>query len=142
MSLTYLPPNIRELLKGYVTKCRLQELPASFTNRPAGNLHITNQGVPITYKHRDTGEILQVNTYQWKSAHKLQSVVVASGKSLPEPVIIVPSRKGSTELKIWKGEHNDGDDNVPCPIYKVFGKGKCSGSTPYWRALLFADRLW
>jgi hypothetical protein len=119
---TQLPPNVKDLLKGYVGKFRLQELPASFTNRNASGLRMTIQGVPITYKHRDTGEILQVDTYPWKSADKLQSVVVASGKSLSKPVIIVPAQKGSSELKIWRGKNNNDDDGSGCPIYKEFGR--------------------
>jgi hypothetical protein len=55
-------------------------------------------------KHRDTGETLKIDTYPWKSAYKQQLVVVASGRSLQEPVIIVPAQRGDTELKIWKGK--------------------------------------
>jgi hypothetical protein len=125
MTLAKLPLNVRNLLKDYVGEFRLKELPASFTQRTHTGLHFTTQGVPIKYKHRDTGETLKVDTYPWKSAHKQQSVVVASGRSLQEPVIIVPAQRGGTELKIWKGEKsNIDDDAVPCPIYKEFGRGR------------------
>ena len=128
MTLAKLPLNVKNLLKDYVGEFRLRELPASFTQRTPIGLHFTTQGVPIKYKHRDTGETLKVDTYPWKSAHKLQSVVVASGRSLQEPVIIVPAQRGSTELKIWKGEKSSADDDgVPCPIYKEFIRGKSSG---------------
>jgi hypothetical protein len=122
MSQTQLPPNIQDLLKSYVGQHRLRELPSCFTKWPATDVHRTKSGVPITYKHRDTGEILKVSSYAWQSARKVQSVVVASGKSLAEPVIIVAARKGSRELKIWKGESNDHDD-YECPIYKECGSG-------------------
>jgi hypothetical protein len=128
MTLAKLPLNVKNLLKDYVGEFRLHELPASFTQRTHTGLHFTTQGVPIKYKHRDTGEILKVDTYPWKSARKHQSVVVASGKSLEEPVIIVPAQRHSTELKIWKGEGADIDDNgSPCPIYKEFDRSKSSG---------------
>jgi hypothetical protein len=81
-------------------------------------------------KHRDTGETLKIDTYPWKSAYKQQLVVVASGRSLQEPVIIVPAQRGGTELKIWKGEKSNIDDDdvvVPCPIYKEFDRGGFSG---------------
>jgi hypothetical protein len=128
MTLAKLPLNVKNLLKDYVGEFRLQELPASFTQRTPTGLHFTTQGVPIKYKHRDTGETLKVVTYPWKSAHKQQSVVVASGRSLQEPVIIVPAQRGSTELKIWNGEKsNIDDDDVPCPIYKEFDRGRFGG---------------
>ena len=128
MTLAKLPQNVKNLLKDYIGEFRLQELPASFTQRTPTGLHFTTQGVPIKYKHRDTGETLKVDTYPWKSAHKQQSVVVASGRSLQEPVIIVPAQRGGTELKIWKGEKSNTDDDVvPCPIYKEFGRGRFSG---------------
>jgi hypothetical protein len=128
MTLAKLPLNVKNLLKDYVGEFRLHELPASFTQRTPTGLHCTTQGVPIKYKHRDTGETLKVDTYPWKSAHKHQSVVVASGRSLQEPVIIVPAQRGSTELKIWKGEKSSIDnDGVPCPIYKEFNRDKSSG---------------
>ena len=129
-----LPPNVRHLLTDYIGQFRLKELPAPFTQRNTSLLHKTTQGVPIVYKHRDTGETLQVHSHPWKSAHKLQSVVIASGKSLPEPVIIVPEQRGSTELRIWKGEYSDHHE-TQCPIYKVFDRGKLSrsvsGSLPH-----------
>jgi hypothetical protein len=130
MTLAKLPLNVKNLLKDYVGEFRLQELPASFTRRTSTGLHFTTQGVPIKYKHRDTGETLKVDTYLWKSANKQQSVVIASGRSLQEPVIIVPAQRGGTELKIWKGEKsniNDDDDVGPCPIYKEYGRGRFSG---------------
>jgi hypothetical protein len=128
MTLAKLPPNVKDLLKDYVGEFRLHELPASFTQRTSTSLHLTTQGIPIKYKHRDTGETLKIDTYPWKSAHKRQSVVVASGSSLQEPVIIVPAQKGSTELKIWKGEKNNiSDDGGSCPIYKEFDRIKLSG---------------
>jgi hypothetical protein len=128
MTLAKLPLNVKNLLKDYVGEFRLQELPASFTRRTSTGLHFTTQGVPIKYKHRDTGETLKVDAYPWKSAHKRQSVVVASGRSLQEPVIIVPVQRGDTELKIWKGEKSNIDDNVvPCPIYKEYDRGRVGG---------------
>ena len=128
MTLAKLPLNVKSLLKDYVGEFRLQELPASFTQRTPTSLHFTTQGVPIKYKHRDTGETLKIDTYPWKSANKQQLVVVASGRSLREPVIIVSAQRGGTELKIWKGgKSNIDDDVVPCPIYKEFDRGRFSG---------------
>jgi hypothetical protein len=128
MTLEKLPPNVKNLLKDYVGEFRLRELPAVFTLRTHTGLHFTTQGVPIKYKHRDTGETLKIDTYPWKTAHKKQSVVVASGSSLEEPVIIVPAKRCSTELKIWKGEKSDiSDDGGSCPIYKEFDRIKLSG---------------
>jgi hypothetical protein len=124
-----LPPNVHDLLRAYIHHSGLRELPLPFTLRNATALHTTTHGVPITYKHRDTGETLQVNSYPWNSPTKKQQVVVATGRSLPEPVIIVPLQKRSSELKIWKGEHNPDGEDVPCPIYKVFGKEKPTGLT-------------
>src|SRR3954467_3105287 len=124
MTLAKLPQNVKNLLKDYIGEFRLQELPASFTQRTPTGLHFTTQGVPIKYKHRNTGETLKVDTYPWKSAHKQQSVAIASGRSLQEPVIIVPAQRGSIEFKIWKGEIDDG---VPCPIYKEFDRGRFGG---------------
>jgi hypothetical protein len=128
MTLAKLPLNVQNLLKDYVGEFRLQELPASFTQRTPTSLHFTTQGIPIKYKHRDTGETLKVDTYPWKSVHKQQSVVVASGRSLQEPVVIVPAQRGGTELKIWKGEESNIDDDVvPCPIYKEYDRGRFGG---------------
>jgi hypothetical protein len=130
MALAKLPLNVKNLLKDYVGEFRLQVLPASFTQRTPTSLHFTTQGVPIKYKHRDTGETLKVDTYPWKSAYKQQLVVVASGRSLQEPVIIVPAQRGGTELKIRKGEKGNIDDDdvvVPCPIYKEFDRGGFGG---------------
>ena len=121
-----LPPTIRQLLSDYIGEFQLKKLPGSFTQRNAPFLHQTPHGVPIRYMHRDSGETLKVETYPWKSASKLQSVVVASGKTLSEPVIIVPAQRGSTELRIWTGEDSN-DQNEPGLIYKFFDRDKSSG---------------
>jgi hypothetical protein len=124
MALAQLPPHVKDLLKDYIGQSHLRELPDSFSSlQHAVRLHKTTRGASITYKHRDTGETLQVTSYPWKSATKTQQVVVAIGRSLPEPVVIVPAQKGSTDLKMWKGEGNSLDD-TPCPVHKVFGKGR------------------
>ena len=127
MSVSNLPPNVHDLLRAYIDQSGLRELPPPFTLRNVTALHTTTHGVPITYKHRDTGETLQITSYPWNSPTKKQQVVVATGQSLPEPVIIVPLKKRSSELKIWKGEQNTDDEDVPCPIYKVFGREKPTG---------------
>ena len=141
MSLTQLPANVKDLLRGYIGQLGLQELPAPFIQQNTAALYTTKQGHSVIYKHRDTGEILRVNSYPWKSAAKKQQVVVATGSSLPEPVIIVPKHKGGKELKIWKGESSHGDDDGDtCPIYKVYDRGRPADPGTYQVSVMATER--
>lgn len=37
---------------------------------------------------------------------------------------MVTARRGGTGLKIWKEELSNDNEDVLCPIYKVFDRGK------------------
>jgi hypothetical protein len=69
--------------------------------------------------HRDTGTAVDVENYFWNGEYgKNQTILVASGPDLPEPVIIV----GTSRLKIWKGNSEDADNDVPYAIVKEVTK--------------------
>jgi hypothetical protein len=114
-----LPPNVKRLLKDYMDGDVLRELPPDFRWRTSRALHWTGSGYPIEYKFKATGETIHVDNYLWNSATKRQSIAVASGGCLTEPVIIVPVTKGAIDIWIWKGV--DVLDATPCPIERMYG---------------------
>jgi hypothetical protein len=64
-----------------------------------------------------------VENFFWNAPHeKHQTIIVASGPDLPEPVIIVKSGKGISYLKIWKGDHDDEIGDLTCPIVKEIAR--------------------
>lgn len=107
-SLSQLPLNVRNLLRCFVGQEGLKDLPEEFTFRPNQFINKTQGGVPITYRHTATGEQLFVESFLWKTTRKMQSVVIATGKTLEEPLILVYATPRGRMLRIWTGKEDDG----------------------------------
>ena len=114
--LRQLPQNIQHILTPYVEPSGdLKQLPEAWGY---GTLFFsTCHGFTVRYRHKKTGEFLDAQAYEWKAAKKWQGLLIVSGRSLREPIIVVPKKSKALELKIFTGDQPARD----CPVIKVYG---------------------
>lgn len=120
-----MPPEIKAQLRHYFDSTGgLKVLPDKFSSQVPWHTTVLTKH-PISYRYKDGGSdvdhALLLQTFTWDTPQKQQIVAVAQGSPLSAPVIVVPAKRHSNRLRIWKGP--DERDAAICPIVKVYQGG-------------------